>query len=313
MNLSVVILNWNQAAATIRCVEAVAAWTQVAPDIWVVDNASQDGSRDLIPKQCPTAQVLASDINLGFAGGNNLALRRILSRYPPERCDRDVVLLLNNDAVITEDQVQHLLADLETNPRLGVVGPLIDERRGQKQVVTAGGRDIARHLGTRYEEKAADLSALIATHRLLDVDYVPGTAALVRADLFRTVGLFDEDYFFSGEMADFCRRARARGWASAICTRAWAAHTPGDGARSTLYRYYTLRNRFLYIRKFYPARSGIHLSRRALFASCWSAVGLAMAARSLMLGRPAEARAAWRALRDGLAGRFGNRNTLFGA
>ena len=299
MNLAVVILNWNQAAATIRCVEAVAAWTHVASDIWVVDNASQDGSRDLIPKQCPTAHVLASDSNLGFSGGNNLALRRILSSRS------DVVLLLNNDAVIAEDQVQHLLTELETHPRLGVVGPLLDERRGEEKIFTAGGRDIARHLATHHECPAPDLPALIATHRLLDVDYVPGTAALVRAEVFRTVGLFDEDYFFSGEMADLCRRAGAQGYASAICTRALAAHEPGGGARSTLYRYYTLRNRFLYIRKFYP-------SRRALYACSWSAIGLAMAARSLIQVRPMEARAAWRALRDGLAGRFGNRNELFG-
>ena len=298
MNLAVIILNWNQAAATIRCVEAVSAWKQVAPDIWVVDNASQDGSRDLISKQCPAAHVLASDSNLGFAGGNNLALRRILSSRS------DVVLLLNNDAVIIEDQVQHLLTELATHPRLGVVGPLLDERRGKDKIFTAGGRDIARHLGTRHEYSAADLPALIAMHRLIDVDYVPGTVALVRAEVFRTVGLFDEDYFFSGEMADFCRRARAQGWTSAICTRAWAAHMPGGGARSTLYRYYTLRNRFLYIRKF-------HLSRRVLYACGWSAVGLAMAVRSLIQGRPPEARAAWRALRDGLAGRFGNRNELF--
>ncbi|MDD5676885.1 MAG: glycosyltransferase family 2 protein [Kiritimatiellae bacterium] len=306
MNLAVVILNWNQAAATMRCVEAVAAWKQIAPDIWVVDNASQDGSRDLIPKQCPAAHVLASDINLGFAGGNNMALRQILSRYPSERRDRDCVLLLNNDAAISEDQVQHLLAELDAYPRFGIVGPLLDERRDQKQVFTAGGRDIARHIGTRHEEKAADLSALMAAHRLLDVDYVPGTVALVRAEVFRTVGLFDEDYFFSGEMADFCRRAGVQGHASAICSRALATHEPGGGARSTLYRYYTLRNRFLYIRKFYP-------SQRARYACLWSAVALAMTIRSLALGRPAEARAAWRALGDGLAGRFGNRNELFGA
>ena len=136
------------------------------------------------------------------------------------------------------------------------------------------------------------------------MDYVPGTVALVRAEVFRRVGLFDEDYIFSGEMADFCRRAGGQGYASAVCPHARATHAPGGGARSTLYRYYTLRNRFLYSRKFYP-------SRRALFACGWSAVGLAMAARSLIQGRPVEARAAWRALRDGLAGRFGNRNALF--
>lgn len=300
MNLAVVILNWNQAAATIRCVEAVAAWTHVAPDIWVVDNASQDGSRNLIPKQCPTAHFLANDSNMGFAGGNNLTLRRIMSSRA------DVVLLLNNDAVIAEDQVQHLLAEFETHPRLGVVGPLLEERRGQEQILTAGGRDIARHLETRSRLSAGSVPALIATHQLLDVDYVPGTVAFVRAEVVRIVGLFDEDYFFSGEMADFCRRAGAQGYTNAICPRARATHEPGGGARFTLYRYYTLRNRFLYIRKFYQ-------SRHALFAFGWSAVGLAMAACSLALGRPAEARAAWRALCDGLTGQFGNRNAWFGA
>lgn len=300
MHLAVVILNWNQAADTVRCAEAVAAWTSVTPDIWVVDNASQDGSRDLIAKQCPAVHVLASDNNLGFAGGNNLALRRIMTTQA------DAVFLLNNDAAIAEDQVQRLLAELETQPHLGVVGPLLDERRGQVRVITAGGRDIARHLATRREYRAQDLPSLIATRRLIDVDYVPGTVALIRSEVFRKVGLFDEDYFFSGEMADFCRRAGDKSYASAICPRARATHEPGGGARSTLYRYYTLRNRFLYIRKFYPAQC-------AVYAGLWSAVALAMAARSLIQGRPAEARAAWRALRDGLAGRFGNRNALFGA
>lgn len=308
MNLAVVILNWNQAETTIRCVEAVAAWAHVAPDIWVVDNASQDGSRDLIPKKCASVHFLAGESNLGFAGGNNLALRRILSSQS------DVVLLLNNDAVIAEDQVQHLLTELEIHPHLGVIGPLLDERRGlpaavaQRQVFSAGGRDIARHLATRHEFLEADLPALIATHQLLDVDYVPGTVAIVRTAVFRTVGLFDEDYFFSGEMADLCRRAGNHGYVGAICPRAWAKHEPGGAARSTLYRYYTLRNRFLYIRKFYPA-----WPVRAPYVCGWSVIGLAMAARSLIQGRPAEAHAAWRALCDGLAGRFGNRNVLFGA
>ncbi len=297
--MAVIILNWNQAAATIRCVEAVATWKYVAPDIWVVDNASQDGSRNLIPKQCPSIHFLASDSNLGFAGGNILALRRILSSRS------DAVLLLNNDALISEDQVILLLAELAAHARLGIVGPLLDERRGQKQVFTAGGRDIARHLATRNECPVPDLPALIAAHRLLEVDYVPGTVALVQAEVFQNAGLFDEDYFFSGEMADFCRRAAGRGYTRAICTRARAKHAPGGEARSTLYRYYTLRNRFLYIRKFYK-------SQRALYTVLWSAVGLVMAARSLAVGHPAKARAAWHALRDGLAGRFGNRNDLFG-
>lgn len=301
MNLAVIILNWKQAAATVSCVQAVAAWQRLAPAIWVVDNASPEGSGDLL--RCPAAAVLASAVNLGFAGGNNLALRSILASKT------ETVLLLNNDAQIAEDQVQELLSELAAHPRLGIVGPLLREVVGREQIFSAGGRDIARHLSTRDKHPWTELPALVATHRLLEVDYVPGTVALIRAEVFRRVGFFDEDYFFSGELADFCRRARAQGFQSAICSRAWATHLTarGDRTRLTLYRYYTLRNRFLYIRKYYAPQG------RALFASFWSIAGLAMAARLLVQGRFAEARAALLALRDGLSGRFGNRNELFGA
>ncbi|MBI2441835.1 MAG: glycosyltransferase family 2 protein [Lentisphaerae bacterium] len=308
MKLAVVILNWNRIAATLESVKALAGWTEIAPAIWVVDNSARDLSANAIAQHCPAAQVLSSAVNLGFAGGNNLALRQIAET------SAEAVLLLNNDAQIDEDQVQELLRELAAHPRLGIVGPLLKERNGGGQMmITAGGREIAWHLGTRRRCPQPELPALIITHQLLDVLYVPGTVALVRLEAFRRAGFFDEDYFFSGEMADFCRRARALGFASAVCTRAWATHTPGkDNIRSTLYRYYALRNRFLYVRKFYSGWRGICPSRRLLLACFWSGIALAMAAWLLVRGRWAETRAACLALRDGVAGRFGNRNALFG-
>lgn len=298
MNLAVVIINWNQAAATIRCVNSLLAWKHAAPEVWVVDNASSDNSRELIPRSCPAISYLYSDVNLGFAGGNNMALRKIASRA-------GAVLLLNNDAAIDEDQALRLLAVLGNNPRIGVIGPLLEEGQGKRQVIMAGGRDISRHLYTRriYSVAANDGHP----DSFCSVDYVPGTVAMVRTDLLQTIGLLDEDYFFSGEMADFCRRARSAGWTCAVCPQSVAAHEPEDGAvRATLYRYYTLRNRFLFVRKHEPA------ARRRLFAF-WIGCGALMAAIACLRGHPAQARAAWLALRDGLAGRFGNRNELFGA
>jgi GT2 family glycosyltransferase len=244
--------------------------------VWIVDNASSDDSRELIPRSCPAISYIYNDINRGFAGGNNVALRKIISS------ESAAVLLLNNDARIAEDHALRLLTAMQDNPRLGVVGPLLEERRGNRRIILAGGRDISRFLHTRRifpitgnagsavaeastvaeaarEDKMADSPSrsAMAEHgkpanrdALEPVDYVPGTAALIRTDLLRTIGALDEAYFFSGEMADFCRRARLAGWTCAICPQSVVTHEPSAGAtRATLYQYYTLRNRFLFIRR----------------------------------------------------------------
>jgi len=297
MNLAVIIINWNQATATIRCVNSLLAWTHAAPEVWVVDNASTDNSRELIPRSCPAISYIYNDVNQGFAGGNNTALRKIVSSKA------EAVLLLNNDAVITEEHALRLLTALRENPRLGVLGPLLEERHGNKRIVLAGGRDISRHLFTR---RIHPVTVKAPADSFFSVDYVPGTVAMIRAELFRTIGLLDETYFFSGELADFCRRAQSAGWMCGICPQSIAVHEPGAGAiRSTLYRYYTLRNRFLFVRRHEKAW-------RRLFAF-WIVCGVLMAAEACVRGQPAQARAAWLAMRDGLAGRFGNRNELFGA
>lgn len=301
MNLAVIILNWNQAAATIRCANSLLAWKNASPEVWIVDNASSDGSPELIARSCPSVSCICNSGNLGFAGGNNAALRKIL------QSGTEAVLLLNNDAVIAEDQVLRLLEVLKNDPRMGVVGPLLEERQGNRRVVSCGGRDMARNIATRCSRSHDVNAGATGGDLIAPVEYVPGTAALIRVDVLRAVGLLEEDYFFSGEMADLCRRARVAGWTCAICPRAVAVHEPAAGAfRSTLYLYYTLRNRFLFIRRHEAAR------RRRLYGF-WIACGVLMAAVAGARGRRAQARAAWWGLRDGLAGRFGNRNELFGA
>ena len=302
MNTAVIILNWNQSADTMRSFRAVSAWTSIAPEIWVVDNASRDDERKKLAQGVPRERLILSDRNSGFAGGNNLALKRILAG------DAGTVLMLNNDASIEESHVLRMLEELQERAGVGIAGPVIDERREARRYFSAGGRDIAKHIHTRMKFSHEDLSSLAAANRIMRVDYVPGTVALVKTEVFRAAGLFDEDYFFSGEMADFCRRARERGYASVICPRSRADHFTRVEARSALYLYYTLRNRFLYIRKFERSR------REAfLLSSGWSAVAFAMELRALTSSRGAEARAVRIAALDGLAGRFGNRNELFGA
>jgi GT2 family glycosyltransferase len=290
MELAVVILNWNAAADTIRCVHDVASWEHLHPVIWVVDNHSTDGSGEIISRECPGVQLIRNRANLGFSGGNNRGIVQALSVSDAP------ILLLNNDAFVEEQDVIRLMDTLQADGRLGVVGPLLFDANQKDRLLSAGGRDIGRHVNTHICEITTDDSV----HQ---VDYVPGTVVVVRAELFRTVGLFDEDYFFAGEVADLCERARQHGYVSAIDARARAFHSVerSSDLRETLHAYYTFRNRFLFIRKFR------HTQRVPLY-SFWILYGLGASLKARLQGKSVKARVVRLALLDGVRRCFGGQN-----
>ena len=135
------------------------------------------------------------------------------------------------------------------------------------------------------------------------MECVPGTAILVRAQVFRTVGLLDEDYFFASEIVDLCLLAVQHGYLSAINSRARAYHDLGRSSefRSALHVYYIIRNRFLLIRKF-------HRKRKVWLVSFWALYSLALSLKLWLKKDKAAARAVRLGLVDGLQGRFGNQN-----
>lgn len=297
MKLSVIILNWNRLQETLACIQSVRSWTTLSPEIWVVDNASEDQSRQKIPQEYPEIHFIPSNQNRGFAGGNNLALKQILMQ------DFDATLLLNNDTVIAEKDVLKMIETLKVHKSLSIVGPLLYSTANDNTPISIAGRDIATHMNTRKYISKSDLSNLSTKDNLYHVDYVPGSAALIRTELFRSVGLLDEAYFFSGEIADFCERIKKAGYFCAIETSAQAIHPihSSHPLRSTLYLYYNLRNRFLFIRKFRP--------QQLFFLSAfWYAVGLAMIIGALARFRFIQARAVWLSLIDGVSKRYGNQN-----
>jgi GT2 family glycosyltransferase len=249
--LAIIILNWNAAADTIRCLRHIASWERLQPTIWVVDNGSTDGGVEAISRECPEVHLIRNSANLGFAGGNNLGIVEALSTGDAP------ILLLNNDAFVE-------------NP--------------------------ARHHQSHVLE-------LPIGEPLQIVECVPGTVVVVRAEVFRTVGLLDEDYFFASEVADLCMQARRHGYLSAVDTRARAFHTLSRSSdlRGTLHTYYIIRNRFLLIRKF-------HRNWKALFYVFWTLYSLALSVKVQLNGNAASAQAMRLGLADGLRGRFGGQN-----
>ena len=291
-SLTILLLNWNRADTTLACLARLTRWQQIQPRIWLVDNASHDDSVSRVKIQFPQVTLLLSEQNLGFAGGNNLALRQLV---PTETGvgQHDYILLLNNDAEISETAVSHLSQLLDDDPSIGVVGPIFKDG---DRITSAGGGDVSRQINTHLKLETVPTKPY-------SVGYVSGTAALFRASLLHEIGLFDEAYFFSGEMADWCERVKQKGYQTIINPMTEAFHDTDQAgeARQTLYAYYIIRNRFLFIRKF-------RTKQKYRLYSFWLAYGLALALKSMLSGRWITSRAVLLALIDAFTGRFGGQN-----
>ncbi len=288
-DVAVVILNWNAADDTIRCVQALAAWRELRPLIWVVDNASAPDDIAQIAAAYPTVQLIRNRTNEGFAGGTNRGLEAALTATAAP------ILLLNNDAELDEPNMARLLATLAAHPDAGIVGPLLYTRR-ERRLIAAGSRNPVLHHKNL-------LPAPLMLDAAYPVDYISGSVALIRPDMLRRVGLLDEAYFFTMELADLSRRARGQGYATLVEPGAAATHDLARSAerRSTLYTYYIVRNRFRYVRKFY------RLAALPLLA-IWLLYGILLAAKLRSEGARSPAHAVWLGTWDGVRGRWGGQN-----
>jgi len=287
---AIIILNWNNSSDTIATIQAIQDWKRLTPVIWVVDNGSQDDSVERIRRECAGVRFLLSDHNLGFAAGNNLAVRQALTEGQTA-----CFLLLNNDAVIDEAGARRLL-DTLGRTRVGIVGPILRDPPPAMGLQATGGLSPVWRVNTHMRHIPDEAMPY-------PVDYVPGTAILVAAEVFEQVGLLDEEYFISGEIADFCLRARRHGYRPLIDPTVTVYHDTGRSSelRVAFYTYYFLRNRFLFVRKFCPRLLWLLVSR-------WTLFGLMSVITSWLRGNPRRARALLLGLRHGLSGQFGDRS-----
>ncbi len=300
INLAVIIVNWRNEEDTLRSAAAVRDWNSLKPKLIVVDNESTEGSRKALASTLDVRDLISSEINLGYGGGNNLGITRALAG------NAKYVLLLNSDADISEAGVTRLVDRLEANPEISILGPVIHEQQHGGVICVIGGRDIALSRSTRI---AADPNALaeVPGYPLNHVDYVPGAVFLARRTLFEEIGLLDEQFFFSGEIADLCKRARDKRHRLCVDLEVEAHHDTGrqpQQVRETLYAYYSVRNRILYARKHYP-------DRRVRHFSFWAMTSGLEIAKALAKRKRAKARAIFLALAHAYANRSGNQNAAF--
>lgn len=236
--VTVVVVNWNGQALLPACLDGLA--TQQLPGgfaTWVVDNASSDGSRTLLAVRYPHVRVLRSSSNLGFAGGNNLALREVTTPY---------VALLNNDAVPSPGWLAALVGALDRDPGCAAVTAKVLLDPPGDVLNSAGGTVDRLGRGADRGYRCPDDGRWDAP---AEVFYAPATACLLRTDAARGVGFFDDDYFLYGEDVDLCWRLRLAGWSLRYEPAAVARHrhsaTAGATTGSRLHTFHDARNRLL--------------------------------------------------------------------
>ncbi|WP_319545947.1 glycosyltransferase family 2 protein [Ruegeria conchae] len=209
MDLSIVIVNWNTENLLRDCLQSVySGLGSLHTEVLVVDNASSDGSCDMVRAEFPAVRLFESGENLGFAGGNNVALKQVLGRY---------ILLLNTDTIVHGTVLQDAVTWLDAHPTVGVMGPRLLNTDGSVQPSCSAfpslGHLAMQTMGlTRFSKW--DAYRMIGWDRTTErnVDVISGAAMFVRTAAMRQVGLLDEAFFFYGEETDWCRRFAQAEW-----------------------------------------------------------------------------------------------------
>lgn len=223
-SLAIVIVNYNTRdllRACLRSIEENNAHHAIT--VWVVDNASTDGSAAMVRAEFSHMRLIVSPRNGGFAYANNLAIRAILDEADREgAAGADYIMLLNPDTIVPRGALDGLVEYMETHPDAGVCGP--------KLVLPDGSLDLACRRAFPTPEVAfyrmIGLSRLFPRHPRFarynltyldedwetEVDSVVGACMLVRTGVVREVGLLDETFFMYGEDLDWAYRIKQYGW-----------------------------------------------------------------------------------------------------
>lgn len=204
--LAVVVVNWNGQSDLGDCFGSLRDADYPGLRLIMVDNGSRDDSVAWTRARYPEVEIVATGRNLRWAGGNNVALKKLQNEAYP-----GYVLLLNNDTVVPEGSLRRLVRALAEHPEAWAATPRICYASDPARVWYDGGAvgrwtGWVRHLGIRQLAGKRDNKPRL-------VDYGTGCALLLRPRLAEQIGLLDESYHFYGEDADYSLRVTAAGGA----------------------------------------------------------------------------------------------------
>lgn len=253
--VAVIILNYKVKREILKCLKSVEDSSFGSLEIIVVDNNSGDRLGESLKKH-QNVRFIQNKENLGYTGGNNMGIKIALEM------DVDYIYVLNPDTTIDKNCIKNLVEGMEKSDA-GIVGPKI-YFAGSNTIWHAGGildilNVIGSHRGVDEEDKGQFNEAR-------EVDFISGAAFFVKAEVFNSIGFFDERYFLYYEDGDFCLRAKRAGYKVVYIPKALVYHenASSTGLGSPLQDYFITRNRMIFASKFLPFRTRFALLREAL-------------------------------------------------
>ena len=252
--VSIIILNFNGLEDTVDCLESLKKITYPNYEVIVVDNGSKVNEAEILKEMYRDyIHAIRNDRNYGFAGGNNIGIKRALDGRA------DYVLLLNNDTVVDESFLSELVKVCENDRRIGIVGPKVYFYDKPDVISSAGAKiDFYRGEFPPIGENEVDYGQY---DKVRDVDYVSGCALMVKKEVVERVGFLDPRYFLYTEEVDYAVRVRKAGFNIVFVPKAKIWHKIGRSSDDLQKLYYRLRNKLFFARK--------NARKRELFIFAW--------------------------------------------
>jgi hypothetical protein len=328
IDLSIIIVSWNVRDLLRRCLHSItnnrlpitdnqspitdnqspitdnqSPITDYRLETIVVDNASHDGSVEMVRTEYPHVRLIANVTNRGFTGGNNDGLHIARGRY---------VLLLNPDTEVIGNALATLVAYADSHPQVGALGPQVLNPDGSVQSSRRRFPTLATALFESTWLQSLAPRGVLERYYALDlpndqpaeVDWVTGAALMVRREAMDQVGMMDEGFFMYSEELDWCKRIKAAGWQVAYMPSAQIIHHEGKSSEQVVPQrhIYFQTSKVRYFRKHHGALAASSLRMYLLALYAWQ---LAFEAAKWLIGskravRRERVQAYWKVLKSGL-------------
>ncbi|GAB3021243.1 glycosyltransferase family 2 protein [Spirosoma pulveris] len=269
--VSIITVNYDQPEVTGQLLKSLEQIDYPNTEVFVVDNGSPNRGVDSLTSEFPGVHFIKSKKNLGFAGGNNLAIGHCKGKY---------LLFLNNDTEVAPDFLQPLVDCLETQPKAGMASPKIKFFHEENLIQYAGSGKMNPYTGRSFfvGNRQVDQGQFDITQ---PTPFIHGAAMLISREVVQTSGLMNDEFFLYYEEFDWCARAQRDGFTTWYVAESvvWHKESVSTGKYSPLKLYYLTRNRLYFMRRNFP------LAQKLMFLSFFTLVSIPKNSLSFLLTR----------------------------
>lgn len=290
--VSIIVLNWNGKKDTTECLESLKKVTYPNYEILLADNGSTDGSVEYFREAYPQVKVIENRENLGYAEGNNVAIKYALKK------GTDYVLLLNNDTRVAPDFLDKLVKKSESNEKIAIVGPVVYKYDEPNKTTYIGGR-VNLYTG-KIKYLFLGQSDIEHLNTEVEFDYISGCSLLIKRKVIDYIEMLDPRFFLYLEDVDLCLRAKKKGYKIICVPDAKIWHKVSASVNTSyLSYYYGTRNWFLLMKK-----NGNLIQKLCFYPIFWMKIIVSFI-KLLLRGRKTQSKVTLYAMYDILKNNYG--------